>query len=163
MTTTAFGRGSLFVSAVAGETPGNRFSFLGLGLAAFLVISSGTLSAQFVPGGIEQVNLTRLVPDTAVYNTGDTPNFDNWEPYSSVLGTNTFLLIMNTFAEGASDSQRFALVFQPANEVRMLWAMPWTRCRKPVSGVINAFCQDGNPRSRGRRYRPAPGQFHDGR
>src|SRR5262249_33109862 len=71
---------------------------------------------------------------------------DNWEPYASVLGTNTFLIVMNTFAEGTEDSQRLALAFQPVDGGPVgLGDVFFDDAGKPYRGVINASRQDGNP------------------
>lgn len=96
-------------------------------------------------GGIETAGLTRIVPDKVIYKT-DVANLDNWEPYSSVLGTSTFLVSANTFAESSSESQRFVLAFQPvAGGSGGLGEVFFGDDGQPYRGAINASRQDGNP------------------
>lgn len=42
----------------------------------------------------------------------------NWEPYASVLGTSTFLIEANAFAQDSTDHQRFVVALQPAAAAR---------------------------------------------
>lgn len=98
-----------------------------------------------VPGSIESAGLTRIVPDTAVIVPANDA-LGNWEPYISVLGTSTFLIEGNTFAEGTTDKQRFVVALQPAaggagKTVEGFYADDKT----PFKGAINASRQNGNP------------------
>ena len=131
------------VGRSCGNTTGKVRS---LASGALISLLSATVCAQFVPGGVETVNLNHIVADTVLYNTNTVANLANWEPYSSVLGTNTFLMVMNTFAEGTEDSQRLALAFQPvAGGPVGLGDVFFDDAGKPYRGVINASRQDGNP------------------
>lgn len=97
------------------------------------------------PGSIESVGLTRVVPDTAVINQ----NLDalgNWEPYASVLGTTTFLIEGNAFAQDTSDAQRYVVALQPAAGGAMkLGEGFFADNGTPFTGQINASRQNGNP------------------
>lgn len=97
------------------------------------------------PGSAESVGLTRIVADTPVINPG-LDALGNWEPYASVLGTSTFLIEGNTFADQTTDKQRFVVALQPAaggamKLVEALYADNGT----PFKGEINASRQNGNP------------------
>ena len=104
---------------------------------------------QFVlpvrPGSIESVGLTRIVPDTAVI----VPAADalgNWEPYASVLGTSTFLIEGDTFAQDSTDHQRNVVALQPAAGGAMkLGEAFFADDGTPFKGEINASRQNGNP------------------
>lgn len=98
-----------------------------------------------VPGSIESVGLTRIVADTPII-VPDNDSLGNWEPYTSVLGTSTFLIEGNTFAEGTTDKQRYVLALQPSTggagkTVEGFYADDKT----PYKGPINASRQNGNP------------------
>jgi len=104
---------------------------------------------QFVvpvkPGSIEAAGLTRIVSDTPVINQG-LAALGNWEPYVSVLGTSTFLVEANAFAEGTTDKQRFVVAFQPAaGGAPKLGEAAFADNGTPFRGVINASRQNGNP------------------
>ncbi len=104
---------------------------------------------QFVipvkPGSIESVGLTRIVPDTVVINQ-ELDALGNWEPYASVLGTTTFLIEANAFAQDSSDSQRYVVALQPAAGGAMkLGEGFFADNGQPFRGVINASRQNGNP------------------
>jgi len=104
---------------------------------------------QFVipvkPGSIESVGLTRVVADTPVI----VPAADalgNWEPYVSVLGTTTFLVEGNTFADGSSDMQRYVVALQPAaGGAAKLAEGFYADNGTAFKGQINASRQNGNP------------------
>ncbi len=97
------------------------------------------------PGSIESVGLTRIVPDTAVINQS-LPALGNWEPYSSVLGTSTFLIEGNAFADGTTDMQRYVVALQPAAGGAMkLGEGFFADNGQPFKGPINASRQNGNP------------------
>lgn len=104
---------------------------------------------QFVipvkPGSIEAAGLTRVVADTPVINPG-LDALGNWEPYVSVLGTSTFLVEGNTFAEGSSEHQRYVVAFQPAAGGAMkLGEAAFADNGSPYKAQVNASRQNGNP------------------
>ena len=113
---------------------------------------TGPLSGVFVaeipalvPGSIESAGLTRIVADKPVI-VPENDALGNWEPYISVLGTSTFLIEGNTFAEGTTDKQRYVVALQPAaggtgRTVEGFYADNGT----PFKGAINASRQNGNP------------------
>jgi len=97
------------------------------------------------PGSVESVGLTRIVPDTVVINQ-DQAALGNWEPYVSVLGTSTFLIEGNAFAEGTTDQQRFVVALQPAEGGSMrLGEAFYSDNGTAYKGAINASRQNGNP------------------
>ncbi len=103
------------------------------------------LFSTFNVGSIESVGLTRIVPDKALL-IPSTDALGNWEPYSSVLGTSTFLIEGNTFAQDSTENQRFVVALQPADGsagtlVEGFYADDGT----PYNGAINASRQNGNP------------------
>ena len=116
-----------------------------------------TVIAQpYVPGGIESVGLTRIVPDRPIPATpaGDLPNAaakGNWEPYSSVLGTSTFLIECSTFAlyaDGSQDpdNQRQVVAFQPvAGGAMKLGEAFFADDGTPFRLANNLSRQNGNP------------------
>lgn len=103
-----------------------------------------------VPGSVESVGLTRIVPDTPLV-VPQNDKLGNWEPNASVLGTTTFLVEGNTFAEGfdapAPDGkQRFVVALAPADgKAGKLVEGFYSDDFKPYAGPINASRQDGNP------------------
>ncbi len=103
-----------------------------------------------VPGSIESVGLSRVVPDTPVI----LPELDalgNWEPNASVVGTNVFLIEGNTYAEGAvaplpDGRQRYVVALQPAAGGAMkLGEGFYTDAGAAYKGEINKSRQNGNP------------------
>ncbi|HVY70751.1 MAG TPA: hypothetical protein VHH73_12545, partial [Verrucomicrobiae bacterium] len=106
---------------------------------------SDPVQVFFTPGSVESVGLRHIVPDTVVTNPA-MDSLGNWEPYASVLGTSTFLVEANTFAEASSDSQRFVVAFQPAAGGAMkLGEAFFADNGTPFRGAINASRQNGNP------------------
>jgi len=104
---------------------------------------------QFVipvkPGSIESVGLTRIVPDTAVINQ-NADALGNWEPYASVLGTSTFLIEANAFAQDSTEFQRYVVALQPAAGGAMkLGEGFFADNGTPFKGQVNASRQNGNP------------------
>jgi len=113
-------------------------------------------TAQFIPGDIGSVGLTRIVDDTTAGDVGGHYGYNplgsgNWEPYVSVLGNRVFLFESTTYAEsgpGLPDltHMRYALAFQPAEGGP---ARPgevfFGDDGNPYRGQINASRQDGNP------------------
>ncbi|MCI0538678.1 MAG: CHRD domain-containing protein, partial [Verrucomicrobiales bacterium] len=106
---------------------------------------SAPVEVTFKPGSIESVGLTRIVPDTIVGNpTGDA--LGNWEPYTSVLGTSTFLIEGNTFADQTADQQRYVVALQPAaGGAPKLGEGFFTDAGAAYKGPINLSRQNGNP------------------
>jgi hypothetical protein len=100
--------------------------------------------STFSPGSIGSVGLTRIVADTPIVKT--TANaLGNWEPYIGVLGTSTFLLECNTFADDEL-SQRYVVGLQPAAGGAMrLGEGFYTDDGLPYKGPINLSRQNGNP------------------
>jgi len=114
------------------------------------------------PGSIESVGLTRIVSDTPVINPG-ADALGNWEPYASVLGTSTFLIEANTFAQDSSDQQRFVVALQPAaGGAAKLGEAFFTDKGVPFKGNINASRQNGNPGRVGGDKRPGAVNFITG-
>jgi len=116
--------------------------------------------STFTPGSIESVGLTRIVPDTPVVKT--TVNaLGNWEPYASVLGTSTFLIEGNTFAEDGTDAnQRYVVALQPAAGATMkLGEGFYADNGQPFKGVINLSRPNGNPGRVAGDTRPAAINF----
>lgn len=108
------------------------------------------LFSTFAVGSIETLGLKRIVADKPLI----IPTIDklgNWEPCASVLGTSTFLVEGNTFAEGyefpsPDGKQRNIVALQPADGstgrvVEGFYADDGT----PYAGPINASRQNGNP------------------
>ena len=122
------------------------------------------LFSTFVPGSIESVGLTRIVPDTPLI-VPQNGALGNWEPYASVLGTSTFLIEGNTFANGfdapsPDGKQRYVVALQPAAGGAMrLGEGFYGDDGLPYNGAINDSRQNGNPgRSAGDR-RPGATTF----
>lgn len=102
--------------------------------------------STFTPGSIEAEGLTRIVPDTPIVKH-DQNALGNWEPYASTLGTSTFLIEGNTFADdGTFSNQRFVVALQPAAGGPMKLAEGfYTDAGQPFKGQINLSRQNGNP------------------
>jgi len=104
---------------------------------------------QFVipvrPGSIESAGLKRIVSDTPVIvPTADA--LGNWEPFASVVGTSTFLIEANAFAEDSTTQQRYVVAMQPATGGAMkLGEAFFNDAGVPFKGAINASRQNGNP------------------
>ena len=100
----------------------------------------------FTLGGVATVGLTHIVPDKIVFDTA-TANLDNWEPYIGVLGTSTFLIEANTFADDAQFlNQRYAVAFQPAaGGANALGEGFYADNGTPFKAQINLSRQNGNP------------------
>lgn len=106
--------------------------------------------STFAPGSLESLGLTRVVADRPIV----VPSVDalgNWEPYSSVLGTSTFLIECNAFAEGfefpsPDGKQRYVVALQPAAGGAMTLAEGfYSDAGVGYKGEINASRQNGNP------------------
>lgn len=107
---------------------------------------SAPRAIPFVPGNSESAGLARLVPDRVLFDT-ETANLNNWEPYAGVIGTGTFVVEANTFADdGQFVNQRYALAFQPAaGGSPTLGDAFFADNGTPFRGQINLSRQDGNP------------------
>jgi hypothetical protein len=90
--------------------------------AAVWALATALAWGQFIPGGIEEAGVLRLVDDTVAFmhdpDQDDVLNaqLGNWEPYASVLGNSVFLIESNIYAEGDDPfalDQQFGLLFQP--------------------------------------------------
>ena len=98
-----------------------------------------------VPGSIESVGLSRIVADTPII-VPDNDALGNWEPNASVVGTTTFLIEGNTFADGSTDKQRFVVAVQPADgKPGKTVEGFYTDAGVPHKGEINGSRQNGNP------------------
>ena len=98
-----------------------------------------------IPGSIESLGLTRIVPDKAVI-VPDNDALGNWEPNASVVGTSAFLIEGNTFAEGSTDKQRFVVAIQPVDSKPGKTVEGfYTDAGAPFKGEINGSRQNGNP------------------
>jgi hypothetical protein len=118
---------------------------------------------QFVvpvkPGSIEAAGLSRIVPDTLVINQG-LDALGNWEPYASVLGTSTFLIEANAYAQDTFDMQRYVVAFQPAaGGAARLGEAVFADNGTPFRGPVNASRQNGNPGRVGGDPRPGAVNF----
>ncbi len=118
---------------------------------------------QFVipvkPGSIEAAGLTRIVPDRPVINQG-LDSLGNWEPNASVLGTSTFLIEANAFADGTTDKQRYVVALQPATGgASKLGEAFFTDAGAPFLSQVNASRQNGNPGRVGGDTRPGAVNF----
>lgn len=102
--------------------------------------------STFTPGSIEAEGLTRIVPDTPIVKHEQNA-LGNWEPYASTLGTSTFLIEGNTFADdGTFSNQRYVVALQPAAGGPMQLAEGfYTDAGQPFKGQINLSRQNGNP------------------
>src|SRR5689334_18150307 len=93
-----------------------------------LLALSTNAHAQRVPGGVDSVGLTNIVPDVALWYhssnyftngpvkvASQVASLDTWEPYIGLMGDSTFLISANTFVDdGKAENMRPALAFQPA-------------------------------------------------
>jgi hypothetical protein len=113
--------------------------------AEVLPVVAMRIFSTFSPGTIESVGLTRIVADTPVVKTTDNA-LGNWEPYVGVLGTSTFLVECNTFADGTTDMQRYVVGLQPATGGAMKQVEGFYADNgQPFKGQINLSRQNGNP------------------
>lgn len=109
-----------------------------------LVVVALRLFSTFTPGSIEAEGLTRIVADTPVIKPPANA-LGNWEPYASVLGTSTFLVECNTFADDGA-SQRYVVALQPAAGGAMKLGEGFhTDNGQPYLGQVNLSRQNGNP------------------
>lgn len=116
-------------------------------IALVAPIASAQLETPKTPA---ETGLTVLVPDTILF-AANRNNSNNWEPYASVLGDGTFLVVSNTFAAddlepGADNSSERAAValIAPDGKITEVAGFyddagnPW------VKNMDNAR-KDGNP------------------
>ena len=97
------------------------------------------------PFSVEDAGLTRLVDDTVIFNVG-LDSLGNWEPYTSVVGTDVFLIESNTYAEGSTTDQRYAVAFQSADGGDPGFGEAFiTDDGQPYTDSINFSRQNGNP------------------
>lgn len=109
------------------------------------VVAARLFVVPVKPGSIEAVGLTRIVPDAVVINQ-QLDALGNWEPYASVLGTSTFLIEANAYAENTTDKQRYVVAFQPAVGGPMkLGEGFYNDAGQPYRDEINMSRQNGNP------------------
>ncbi len=138
---TGLGGGNLTVTANYSKDPAGTPN-----ARVFTSPFSAPHAIPFEPGNAESAGLTRIVPDTIIYNT-ETPNLDNWEPYSGVVGNSVFVVEVNTFADdGLFSNQRFALAFQPvAGGANALGEGFFADNGTAFKGQINLSRENGNP------------------
>ncbi len=106
------------------------------------------LGQDYVPGGLEAVELERIVADRVVCDTQGQPALGNWEPYASVLGKSVFLVESNTFSESEEvpPTQRYVVLFQPVDGSEpVLGEAFFADDGTPYRGKINSYRQNGNP------------------
>ncbi len=133
-----------YTAALTGGTPGSN-SITGP-LSAAVVADIPAL----VPGSVESVGLTRIVPDKAII-VPQNDALGNWEPNASVLGTSTFLIEGNTFADGfdlpsPDGRQRFVVALQPVDGALGKTVEGfYNDAGAPYKGEINGSRQNGNP------------------
>lgn len=109
------------------------------------VLASRLFGLLYEPGSIESVGLKRIVPDTPII-VPEVKALGNWEPYTSVLGTSTFLVEGNTFAESTLDMQRYVVAFQGVTGGAMkLGEVFFSDNGAPYRGPVNLSRQNGNP------------------
>ena len=94
----------------------------------------------------EDVGLNRIVPDKLIFET-DQDNLDNWEPFTSVVGTDVFVVEANTFAEPIADmNQNYAVAIQPVDGSTAVFTQGFFGDDgTPYLEQINASRQNGNP------------------
>ena len=95
---------------------------------------------------VAEIGLNRLVPDRIVFETQQ-DNLEHWEPSVSALGTNTFMIMANTFAPPlAGGKQRYGIFWQTIeNPIGKESASFFDDQDNAYLGPINASRQDGNP------------------
>jgi hypothetical protein len=119
-----------------------------------------------IPGGVESVGLTHVVPDQIVWydSVADAVNLggcnpanehadnSNWEGYTALVSDSLFLISFGTFASplDAGLDQNFVVVKQPAaGGAGVFDWMFYSDYQKgvpaPVKGVINNSRNNGNP------------------
>ena len=122
---------------------------------------SDPVTVSFIPGGVASVGLKHIVPDVILwYNSAgnyatsgpvipsaQVPYQSSWEPYISVIGSSTFLIEANTFADdGTAENMRMGLVFQPvAGGAPKLGNAFYDDSGKAWTNQINLSRQTGNP------------------
>ncbi|MBI4585092.1 MAG: hypothetical protein HY717_13860 [Planctomycetes bacterium] len=138
-------------------------------IVVFLGTISTLASAQgnFSPQGIESAGLRRLAPDALIHPEELRPRRKNWEPYTSVLGEDIFLIQSNIFAEDPNTPPdpsfqmiRYGLVFQKAGGGSPVYGeVFFADGGSPYKGPINNYRQDGNPGRVAGDQRPGAANF----
>lgn len=129
------------------------------GVTGDRVVAARLFSIAPPLGGIETVGLARIVPDQVLFKT-DNPNLDNWEPSSGVIGNSVFVVEANTFAEGSSTHQNYAVAFQPvAGGAHARGEGFFADNGTAYRGEINGSRQNGNPGRVGGDKRPGAVHF----
>lgn len=117
-------------------------------LALWAASFGSALAQDYVPGGLESVELERIVDDRVVCDNQGRPALANWEPYASVLGKSVFLVESNTYSESQQepDTQRYVVLFQPVDGSEpVLGEGFFADDGTPYRGKINNYRQNGNP------------------
>ena len=128
----------------------SRLQWMGL-LSGLLLAVVVNAQDSFVPEGAEALGLERITADRIVDDHAG--NLSNWEPYTSVLGNEAFLIESNTYAlteDGEVDpfeqNQRYAVAIQPIDEREgVLGEGFFADDGTPYLEKINSYRQDGNP------------------
>lgn len=96
--------------------------------------------------GAEALGLKRIVIDKILFETA-WDNWENWAPDTAVIGTHTFLIGANTFAEPTeSGGQQHSLALQPVDgEEAKKTAGFYSDAGTSYNGRIDASRQRGNP------------------
>jgi len=137
-----------------------------LSLTASLLAACSPAVAQFIPGGPSSVGSANVVPDVPIWYDGvsihpgaklgpivgltnQIADFNNWEPWVSVIGEKVFVVECNKFADDSLNaSERYVLAFQPARPGT--WADAklgncfYDDAGNPYTNMISSR-QDGNP------------------
>lgn len=96
--------------------------------------------------GAEDLGLKRIVIDKILFETA-WDNWENWAPDTAVIGTHTFLIGANTFAEPTENGgQQHPLALQPVDggEAKKTAGF-YSDAGTPYNGRIDASRQRGNP------------------
>ena len=133
-------------------------------LATGLIVCHFGAFGQNVPGDARSAGLRYIVPDVAcwfdtnglgfvtngfinVAQAATPADLGNWEPYTSSMGEDAFLVELNTYAnDGTLQNQNYAVAIQPAagGPANLISAF-YDDGGKPFPGMINLSRQNGNP------------------
>lgn len=114
----------------------------------------------FAIPSVETLGLKRIVPNKILFETA-WDNWENWAPDTAVVGTHTFLIGINTFAEPAENGGRqLSLALQPVDgrEAEKTAAF-YSDDGAPYNGRINASRQRRNPLQIAGDRRPGAGGY----